>query len=260
MPRNDEQMLTLAQVCEMQPGDQDNPAWINPGFTATVDTIEQKKTAKGNSMWVCALSDPDNGARAEMALFTAPKFSASDSIEVTGNGMKRDEFKGKAKIGTGKGTVIRTLSGPAPARQAAPVTRAAYHDQPGPMANEAPVPAAARQIYGGTVGGALKIAMETFRYIYTPADLREMIKTPAFHAALYEFTSDLIRIQLPLEAGRVAPAIKTRCTAFNAAKDDDQAQSTGGRSDPPTPATRPQAGPGGSAYAPSSVPDEDCPF
>lgn len=272
----DEPMLTLAEVCEMQPGDKDNPAWINPGFCATVATITKKPTKTG-SMWVCELTDPDSGAQAKMAVFTAPKFSAGALIEVSGQGMRRDEFRGKCQVKVSQKTEIHTINAalaretgvasknPLPQRQA-PAPSA----EPEPQENAAP--ASARPIYGATVGAGINQAMEVFRYIYPPATLAEMIKTPHFWAALHELASDFCRVAIILEAGKVAPAIKARVPADfdeaprsaatktpTAAPERPSGSAMGGRSDPPKPATKPQPGPGGSAYTPADQ-DLDPPF
>jgi hypothetical protein len=274
MPRNeDEQMLTLAEVCEMQPGDQDNPAWINPGFTATVDRIKERATKRGGTMWVCTLADPDSGATAEMAVFTAPRFHEGDLIEVSGNGMKREEFNGHAKIGTGKGTVIHVLSAAQGARQpsrAQPQPQRAAAPAEEPHTSQAMT--GGRTIFGGTVGGSMRLAMDTMRFIYGPDELRDMIKTPAFWGALYELTSDFIRVQLPLEAGHVRPAIKDRVPsdfdevippsdtpASTPRTERPYAQGTG-RSDPPKSATKPKPGPDGAAFQHEQNSDEDVPF
>lgn len=204
-------MLTLAEVCELQPGDEQNATWINPGTTAYVKSIVPRNSRQGKKMWPCMLHDPDTGAEAEMTLFSTPKFSIGDHIEVSGQGLRRTEYNGKAQISVGKNTSIHILTEARKPPFGSYAPPAEKPTEPTAFPAREPVDAQPmRTIFGATVGAAINQSMEVFRYIYTPAKLEAALKTPEFWADLHTMASDFCRVALILENGKVAPKIKAR--------------------------------------------------
>ena len=115
-------MLSVAEVCEMQPGDEHNATWINPGFIARVGEIQSTNVKKtGKPMHICTLHDTVGSASISMTVFTnKPGFDTGDTIEVSGKGLRRSEFRGLDQVSVGRETEIHVVSaGAAPAPRAA---------------------------------------------------------------------------------------------------------------------------------------------
>lgn len=238
------QLLSVSEVYEMHPGGDDNPAWINPGMRAVVRSIAEKKSKAGKPFFPCVLADETGSATVECSLFTRPKFSEGDVIELSGKGLRRGEYNGKAQVSVGRETEVHLVGKSvhhAEQAQAAATGAPAVNGQLQPVAGQA-------------VGCALNQAMEMHRGIYSPEELREMLKRPGFFwDSVYEMASDQLRIARLLERGKLKPSIKER----------------EGRGAPPAPAQphqerseaprqRPAPGPDGSvAY---NEIDEDVPF
>ena len=58
---------------------------------------------------------------------------------------------------------------------------------------------------------AINQANEILRFIYLPAELKELLKSPHYSATLHEIASDIIRIALLLEKGKLAEKVRVRC-------------------------------------------------
>jgi hypothetical protein len=225
MPRS-ETMLTVAQVLELAPGDQENATWVNPGFTAVVDSIE--RIEKGKLRWNCVFVDESSPEIAiHSTLFTAPKFSEGDRIEMSGKGLRRTEYKGTQQVTPGRDTMVHVLSGAAPKTGAQVVRHQAPTDThpdlepatpPAGTRTQASTPeeraeaAGARPpVFGATVGMAINQANEIMRHIYDPDQLADLIEKPLYSAHLHHLSSDIIRVAQMLEKGQLAPTIRVRC-------------------------------------------------
>lgn len=137
MPTKDT-MLSVSQVCDLQPGDEQNASWINPGFSGVVQAITSKKTKAGKNFWPCVIADVnEDRCTIEMSLFTAPKFREGDLIEVFGKGLRRTEYNGNAQATLGRETQIEVTGGRQERREPAPRPTAPRDDSRGGEENRA---------------------------------------------------------------------------------------------------------------------------
>lgn len=208
--QSDPKMLSVAEVCELPPGDKENAVWINPGFQGVVRTITLRQGQKKS--WPCIIADTIGSATLEVCFFQAPKFEEGDLVEFSGKGLRRTEYNGKAQAAIGKDTNVHVLG------------KSVHHEeqkervatsQPALNGQSQPVP-------GQTVGMAMKEALTAL----VPGN-GARINTSAFWFEVHQFASDVIRVSRKLEAGKLAPSVKERA----AAKPNPQA----GVSQPPTP-------------------------
>ncbi len=246
--------ISLSAVAEL-PDD----TWIDGGFFAVVDSIEDKKTGPtskrpNSKFWVVNLSSQTGPETAEWSLFTFPKFAAGDLIEVTGKGIKRkvDSYNGGIKIQAGDKAII-TVRG-----------QSAHHaEQVERKATGAPsVSGAPQHVPGQTVGMALKEAIALrARFAADNETLIAWLQQPEFWAAVHETASDVIRVSRMLEAGKLAPSPKERANPSQpqpAANSRAPMPAGGGRADPPKSQTKPLPGPGGNVAQDEL--SEDVPF
>lgn len=133
-------MLSVAEVCEMQPGDDQNATWINPGFIAVVAKINHTTAKKtGKPMHICTLQDTTGNATISMTVFRPTiGFDEGDTIEVSGQGLRLTEYNGLLQATLGLKSEVHTLTAAAhpPARSAAPgqaraTSRAPANDERG---------------------------------------------------------------------------------------------------------------------------------
>lgn len=273
-------MLSVAEVFELVPGDEQNATWINPGFIAEVLAIETRKSKAGKSFWTIGLGDTTGDAQIGMSVFAAPKFRQGDTIEVSGQGLRRTEYNGNAQVTMGKNTevhVVNTTSAE-PTAQLAPASdrqtrgtvdtekfkrdaRAAVqsHQEQAPDNYQPPT---RTPVYGATVGMAVNQAMETIRYAYTPNEMRAMLTPmgrPDFMAIVWEFASDLIRCANSLEKGNIAATPTTRAKLLAATHEATAATQAPAKPEQEAPLSKAAAG-----YATTKgvqpVADEDAPF
>jgi hypothetical protein len=164
-------MLSVSEVFELQPGNDQEATWINPGFEAEVRKIVSTKIkSSGKPMHICTLGDPTCGAEVSMTVFTnQPGFQEGDTIEVFGKGLRRTEYNGLAQVSIGKDTEIHVKriasQAAAPRQQARPPAPAAPRDDTrgggGGPAAPAPAPhTGGAQFNGQTVGMAVKAAVD----------------------------------------------------------------------------------------------------
>ena len=203
MPKS-EPMLSVAEVLEMQPGDDQNATWINPGFIAEVAAIKPT-TVKStwNPMNICTLKDTSGSATISMTVFGPVKFGIGATIEVSGKGLRRTEYKGMEQVSVGKETEIHVVSlgkTPAPPTNSEPVAGQRMPDGTEPT----------QPVYGGTVGMAMKEALALLTRELTRDELIEQLVSQSFWKAVHEVSSDIIQVSLLLEKGRLAPSVKER--------------------------------------------------
>lgn len=125
--------MSLGQVLELPSG-----SWVNDPFEAQVLAIETKNKSAGGKFWVCTLGDSNTSARAEMALFTAPKFAQGDTIEIGGKGIKFEETQYGNKISAGKNAEIHVTHSAAAGRPAPAQNNSHRPAVPGPAPAEPP--------------------------------------------------------------------------------------------------------------------------
>ena len=237
--------MSVAEAVELPAGDAENPSWVE-GCKGLAGPIVQKQSKQGKSFWALSILDAVNpGITIALTMFTAPKFAPGDLIEITGSGLRRTDYNGKAQLALSQSNVISLL-------QKGAVTAA---NLPQPVVGSLPppkwpaTPSETRQIFGATVGSAVKLAVE----MASASGLDH--KSPEFWKEVHGHASQIIRVQLFLEAGNLAPRLGTH---------DIQPEATPEPVAPPPSVTavasRPQPGPDGSAFPASSENDEDVPF
>jgi hypothetical protein len=240
--------LSVEEAVELPAGDAENPSWV-AGCKGLAGPIVQKQSKQGKAFWNVTILDAVNpGITIALSMFTAPKFASGDLIEITGSGLRRTEYNGKAQLSLSKSNVISLL-------QKGAVASANLPPQAASPASYSPAPASGassekRQIFGATVGSAVKLAVE----MANASGLDH--KDAAFWKEVHGHASQIIRIQLVLEAGNLAPRLGTHDLEPEAAPEP-----LAGLSGATAGASRPQPGPDGSAFP--DTPDElgeDVPF
>lgn len=262
MSQND-QMLTVEEVLELPAGDAQNATWINPGLKAVVREITERLTRENKKFYPVVLGSTTGGALIGCSFFTSPRFNEGDLIEIFGKGLRRTEYQGNAQVSLGKETEVHVIGRGMNAQAA----HSEPPRQPAAMRDVlADTTSIATPVFGATVGMASNQAFELFRFMYTPEEMREMVKTPPFWSALHEVMSDIIRVCRLCEHGKLAPSIRDRINPPAAPAQQPPARTaqppqTSGRADPPPHQPKPIAGPGGSVALPQSTEnDDDIPF
>lgn len=209
----DNEMCSVAEVCEMNAGDKLNPSWISPGFQGVVRSIETKTSRDGKKYYPCTIADSVGSSTIEVSFFNYPKFKEGDLIEISGKGLRRTEFNGKPQAAIGKDTEIHVLG------------RSVHHEEQKEraVAGQPSVNGQLQPINGQSVGMAIKEALTAL----VPGNAARLNST-SFWFEIHQFASDVIRISRQLEAGKLAPPVKER----NAPKPSET---------PPPPRTAPRA-------------------
>lgn len=250
--RTEEKMLSVAEVFEMTPGDEQNATWINPGFTAVVSDIKATQVkSTGRTMNICTLQDQTGSAKISMTVFSAVKFSKGDVIEVRGAGLRRTEYNGLAQVSMGKATEIHVLG------------KSVHHEEQAKRAEtlEPAVNGTKQPVHGATVGMAMKeaitLALRPDQFNSVP-----LVTTPEFWKRVHEHASAIIRLSNALEHGNLTPSLTPPKPAA-AAPVAEAPPPAGGRADPPKGTNRkPPAGENGEAFPRrgGDAQDEDVPF
>lgn len=228
----DPKLLSVAEVCELVPGGESNPTWINTGFSGVVREIKRTTVKKtGRPMNICTIADAVGSAVISMTVFNAVSFNEGDLIEVVGQGLRRTEYNGLAQVSLSQKSEIHVLG------------RSVHHEEQKERVAES-LPALNGQsqpVPGQTVGMAMKEALTAL----VPGNGARM-NTTAFWFEVHQFASDVIRVSRQLEAGKLAPSVKER----TATKPNPQPDTP----PPPPPAVR--------RSAPASTPEieEEPPF
>lgn len=194
-------MLTVAQVCAIQPGDEQNASWVNPGFTGVVREINERNTKAGKKFYPCVIADMTGPETIEVSFFQKPPpFEVGDLVDIFGKGLRRTEYNGNPQAAIGKETQVHVIGKSAhePEQQERAATM-----QPSVSGKPQPVP-------GQTVGMAVKTALDILSKDMTHDDLVARLISPPFWASVHEVASDIIRVSRMLEAGKLAQPIKER--------------------------------------------------
>lgn len=198
-------ILSLSEVCNLP-----NDSWVS-GFRATCLSIETKQAkATGKNFWKVEWTDRD-GLRMGSTLFTAPKFRQGDEVEFAGLGLKYvdGQYGKEIKIQGDKWTCI--AHGAQRTAAPEPVREGEGDFSPQVPANPPNRPAEAlKPVYGATVGMAMNLAVETYTKGLDHEAIADMLASEAFHDAIHQIASDLIRTAARLERGELAPATKDK--------------------------------------------------
>ncbi len=192
----DPKLLSVAEVCELVPGGENNPCWINGGFTGVVREIKRTTVKKtGRPMNICTIADSVGSAVISMTVFNAVNFNEGDVIEIVGQGLRRTEYNGLAQVSLSQKSEIHILG------------RSVHHEeQKERVAESQPsVNGQLQPVAGQSVGMAIKEALTAL----VPGNGARM-NTTAFWFEVHQFASDVIRVSRQLEAGKLAPSVKER--------------------------------------------------
>jgi len=189
-------MLSVAEVFELPAGKPDEPTWINPGVSGVVRTMTERKTKTGKQLWNCVLADQTGSATVDVSFFSAPFFKEGDLIELSGQGLRRTEYNGKAQVSLSAKTEIHRLG-----------TSVHHQEQAQAAAEGKPsVSGEAQHVYGATAGMAVKAALE---HVSAQAESPKA-NDPKYWEAVWEYASDVVRIARMIEAGKLAKPVKDR--------------------------------------------------
>lgn len=241
-----EPMLSVEEVLELQPGDEQNATWVNPGFTAVVRAIKATKTKKGGAMNICTLGSQTGAAEISMTVFSAIKFAEGDLIEVSGQGLRRTVYNQLQQVTPGQKTEIHILGRSAHAPEQAERKAAG---QP-PVSGNGSFP-----VNGQTVGMAMKEGL-ALAGMAAGGVTRDVLKDPLFWQDVKTYAGNIIRISRSLEAGKLSAPSWPTPKREEAPADRSPAPT----SQPKTATTKPTEGPGGSAFPADAGDDEDVPF
>lgn len=246
-----ERPLSVAEACELPAGDADNPAWVNAGVTGHVASVTERATQKGGKMWVCVLRDTTGSATIEFSMFTAPKFNPGDLIDVTGKGLRRTDYNGKAQLSLGKscevhrlGRVVEPEPAPGPGPQVVHRDGVVEPEDCDPNG-----PAPLHPVMGQTVGMAIKEAIT----LVDPNGFTGLINSPDYWRAVHAAASDIIRVSRLLERGQLAPSARLRAKASGRPPPEPLPPPPRAMTEPPPPARK-------AAVTTTQAPDEDVPF
>lgn len=120
MTRKASPPTSINEAYELQPGDKNNPVWVN-NVQGVVLSIKTGRMGAADT-WPVVLGNDGGGRSLEVMFWKEPTFATGDLISMDG-GLRRSEFKGVQSISVGQSTevhVIRRGGGsPAESRPAA---------------------------------------------------------------------------------------------------------------------------------------------
>jgi hypothetical protein len=199
---------TIYDILQLQPGTKDAPTWVNDEFEASVSGL--KSGPKSTS---AVLSDPHNPNVQITAVFWDKRDLSRFNgcvCHFAGQGMKRDEYQGTQQVSMSAKTTVNVVgratngggqgSQPAGSGQPAQQRPAAAAGAPGVL-HGATVGMAINQANGIIIAGAKDMKAE---------DREKFFDSPAYSRTLWTIASDIVRIALLMEKGKLATAPKDR--------------------------------------------------
>lgn len=189
--QNNDKTLNVAEVSLLP-----DESWVS-ALEAVVLKVEQKPTKKGGTWWPVTLGDKagDYTKCCSVGLFAAPSFSEGDKVRLSGQGIMKKSYNGKAQINMGKSARIEVMNVGSERIQAA-MNRSA---PPAEGVNHGP-----SIIHGATVGNAVKETFRALTHGLNPQELAEDLQAPEFWDRLRSGASMFIRVSQELEAGKLA--------------------------------------------------------
>lgn len=193
--------ITIGEILEMQPGDKNNPSWVNGEFEAVCSDVKEPN-GKGPATMV--LQDPHNPGIAIVGnFFGGADYSryAGKVCHFSGQGITRTEYKGTQGITAGTKCTIQVVGSAAPAT--ATQRPAAGQHAAGPAPSGSPA------VFGATVGMAINQAISLLKDQDGGLTLN-FIDSPDFSRTVWTIASDIIRVARVLESGKLAQPAKDR--------------------------------------------------
>jgi hypothetical protein len=211
---------TVYDVLQIQPGTRDQKSWVDLEFEAVVSNV---RPGSGRKPTKAKLSDPHNPNVSIEASFFGGRNVAGFAGKIclfSGQGMTMGEYNGVSEITIGDKTHVN-VQGPAPAgggnatqtQQRAPRDDTRGGGQEPQHDNPPPAAAGPRPIEGATVGMALKEASTAILKAHeldSSTSVMAYLKGPNYSKDLFTLTSDIIRVSMLIQSGKLAPSAKDR--------------------------------------------------
>lgn len=188
---SNERTYTVAELATLA-----DDSWLNGSLEAHVLKVETVPKKAGGNFWKLLLSDGGAEPLASMSMFAAPKAQAGDDIRLSGSGIKKTSYQGKAQVGTGKETKVDIRPG-RPAVMAA-AQGAIAEKQNGELVN------------GQSAGMAIKLALDLLTHNMPMQERVEQFTAPGFWRRIHVLASDIVRVARLLEKGSLADPVSTR--------------------------------------------------
>ena len=199
-----QQPLTIAEVCELPAGNEDDHSWVNGGFRGTVYNIASKQSQAGKAYWVLTIGDSDNQASVQMSVFAAPRCQQGDEIEVVGTGLRRTEYNGQPQVAMSKTAEIHVVNRQAPKE---PARMPAKGPETASEGSKSPQGAQGQPMHGATAGMAVKVALSAhLEAIGDPVDKGAALADLHFWVRVETTAVRIAKMCSALEAGK--PAVK----------------------------------------------------
>lgn len=115
MARKENPPLSVNEAYELAPGDKDNPVWVD-GLRGEVVSITPKRLGAASTFSVVLMNE-GGGRRLSVTYWDEPRFGVGDTIEVSGTGARRTEYKGDHSVSLSRNNITRVVT--AGARSAA---------------------------------------------------------------------------------------------------------------------------------------------
>ncbi len=218
MARNDEP-TTIPEILDMEPSRGRDKAWVQGSFQGVVkNAVERKGRERGTYFYICELEDPQD-SNAFLEATSAVDFTQLEGqlVEVSGNGISREEYNRKPQVKLGKNAMVQVVGGASgrsddrrddrrsdpPARDTRKTATEAK-DEGGH--DERP--------YGPAVGNALEIAGRAIS-----AEAKHPTPgTPEWAKLLLEVATDVYRVNLYMTGGHLADKVADRANPEAAAE------------------------------------------
>jgi hypothetical protein len=213
----------VAEILEMEPSRGRDKSWVGGPFTAIVKNAKERRPRSGGrAFYTCELEDPDNSnnyleATADVD-FTRMEGSL---VEVSGQGISREEYNGKAQVKMGRNAMVQVVSGGGGGSNRSSESRNT-HPPAREQSTSAPASGGEERPYGPAVGGAV----ETAAVAIMAMDKPPQPGTPEFAKLLWEVASDVFRVNHLLQSSfkKLADKASDRADPEGAKKRDDAAR------------------------------------
>jgi len=181
--------ITVAEAAALP-----DESWLNDGIAAHVLEVNTVPKKAGGNFWSVALSDGGPSPLASISCFTAPKYVAGDNIRITGTGIMKKTYQGKAQITYGSKATVEVIRGAAGIQKAVEAHQEQSRGQQAQTSN-------VKLVSGQTVGMAMKEALSLCVHGQSADTVAKLRTSPQFWEDVKTTARDIIRISQSLEKG-----------------------------------------------------------
>lgn len=112
--------ITVSQLLAIQPGDRENPSWVNGSFTGKVQYAKGQDGKKPGSGQLIG----GDGSSIELTIWGHnPNGWNGNQILVSGKGIQRGEYRGKQNVVIGDKAEVKVIGHPADSKTPAPAAK-----------------------------------------------------------------------------------------------------------------------------------------